>query len=413
MTYEGSVNVDTIEDPMIRQATEEQVFEQSESTLFIYCDHDQQIASFGQTPPQLFEMPHPSRAPLRKLDRHLAKSFTFKTALSKVPLAFVSQPRPGELVVVDCNQILTTSLLDVRLGFGPRNAKDDATPRRLGEPMDQSVKIGGACFAALSPLRAVFMCGFWDNSFKLFGVDSGRLLKSVFGHGDVVSALCLSYDNLLLLSGSRDAIIYLWDVKVLPNQTVDLHKRTMLVGHEHPITCLAIDVGQDIVVSGSHALVLIHTLAGDLLHAINPQLQKPHLAAISANGSFVTFFRDKAAPTLTLFHINGRALASMSIAEHLTELVVTRDGEFLITAGFGQRVHVRRLWDLQLVFEYDLCGSSIRHLTLAHNETVVIAALTSGELVTFAVDTDVWRAAVPIQSSPMQLDRQASLVASP
>ena len=43
LTYEGAINLDEIEDPQLRKATEAQ------------------IRNFGQTPRQLFTKPHPQR----------------------------------------------------------------------------------------------------------------------------------------------------------------------------------------------------------------------------------------------------------------------------------------------------------------------------------------------------------------
>jgi hypothetical protein len=51
LTYEGSVDIDAIEDPVQRAAIENQ------------------IANFGQTPSQLLFHPHPKRAPLAALER--------------------------------------------------------------------------------------------------------------------------------------------------------------------------------------------------------------------------------------------------------------------------------------------------------------------------------------------------------
>jgi hypothetical protein len=61
LTYEGAVNLDDIEDELLRQATESQ------------------IVNFGQTPTQLFTRPHPPRLPV---DSVAVPLFAFDTLLS-------------------------------------------------------------------------------------------------------------------------------------------------------------------------------------------------------------------------------------------------------------------------------------------------------------------------------------------
>ena len=347
--------------------------------------------------------------PAEKQLRVLCRTAQQRVTLSKTPLAFVAQPRAGELVAVDCNQLLFNATVDARLGLAERGVRDEQ--RRLGEPVDQSVKLAPSCFVAFHVARAVAMCGFWDNSFKVFAADSGRLLQSCFEHGDVVTALCVSSDNTILVSGSQDAVMYVWDVRSAAGG-LELQRRAMLVGHEHTIACVAVDKGQDMVVSGSHGLLLIHTLAGDLLHAVTPPLLKPHSLAVSPNGSCVAFFRDRAAPTLMLLHMNGRVLSTVAAGEHVTAMLVSRNGDFVVTGGFGQRVYVRRATDLQLVCEYAPCGAAVRSLCFAGNESAIVAALSSGELVTFEADAAAWQQCTPIAPSP-PAEMQPTTLASP
>ena len=45
---------------------------------------------------------------------------------------------------------------------------------RLGDPLDQSLSLSAACFTALPGNDIIFVCGFWDNSFKCFNTDTGK-----------------------------------------------------------------------------------------------------------------------------------------------------------------------------------------------------------------------------------------------
>ena len=43
---------------------------------------------------------------------------------------------------------------------------------RLGDPLDGSVSASSACFATPPNCHVIFVCGFWDNSYKCFATDS-------------------------------------------------------------------------------------------------------------------------------------------------------------------------------------------------------------------------------------------------
>lgn len=46
--------------------------------------------------------------------------------------------------------------------------------RQLGEPLDQSVTPCACCFVVTADNKYIMACGYWDNSFKCFLVDSGK-----------------------------------------------------------------------------------------------------------------------------------------------------------------------------------------------------------------------------------------------
>ncbi len=111
---------------------------------------------------------------------------------------------------------------------------------RLGDPLDGSVSASSACFATPPNCHVIFVCGFWDNSFKCFATDSsgtytlshtvqssmcppphthtGKMLQSVFGHMGIVTCVdfspeCGLHGNQgdgLIATGSHDATVLLW-----------------------------------------------------------------------------------------------------------------------------------------------------------------------------------------------------------
>ena len=355
-----------------------------------------QIASFGQTPPQLFDQPHPARQPAEIDAVSLPQSPIQKLpARLNIPLAFIDTNSPSsfEAVVVDCNQCITPLTLNAT---GPVTTTTEAkiksaeVQRRLGEPIEQNVQVSKSCFALIPDSKTIAVSGFWDNSIKTFSQDGAKHSGTYFGHIDVVTCISVSPDGKVIASGGRDAIVQIWDIKPAAAD-VFLEARSTLVGHEHSVTCVAVDLVQDTVVSGSHGLCLVHSLRGDLLHSIShSDIQRLSLITITSNASFVAFYRDKASPSLVSYHVNGRVLATVVVDEQLMDLVSSKSGEFVISGGFSQRLCVRLVHNLETVFTYDACGSSIRTILLARNETLLLAGLASGEVFFFAANEKTW-----------------------
>jgi len=93
-----------------------------------------------------------------------------------------------------------------------------------------------------SPQRRtpLLISGSLDNTIKLWDIDTGKAVKTLFGHIEGVWAV--ASDKLRLVSGSHDRTIKVWARE-------DGRCAATLVGHRGAVTCLAL--GEDKIVSGS------------------------------------------------------------------------------------------------------------------------------------------------------------------
>ena len=71
-------------------------------------------------------------------------------------------------------------------------------------------------FAASPDGRLLYSCGHWDNSFKVTSIDErtgkpGKCLQTLTQHQDVVTCLTVSEDGMVLVTGSSDTLIKIWD----------------------------------------------------------------------------------------------------------------------------------------------------------------------------------------------------------
>ena len=90
-----------------------------------------------------------------------------------------------------------------------------------------------------SPPMPVLLSGSLDNTIKVWDVETGKQLKTLFGH--IEGVWTVDGDRLRVVSGSHDRTIKIWDRETGRCQTT-------LVGHRGAVTCLSL--ADDKIVSG-------------------------------------------------------------------------------------------------------------------------------------------------------------------
>ncbi|EDS28930.1 neutral sphingomyelinase [Culex quinquefasciatus] len=187
LCYEGSVDLDQIKDLAARHALEVQ------------------ISEFGQIPKQLFRTPHVSK--LLKVDSPLAHS--------------------GGSLSIDCELL-------VELDAQYFSHKDEITSLLLDEPTTniftsskdgtfkcynlverrqiRSVQISDMPLSAirLTSAKAAIL-GCWDNSIIIYNLDYGKVSQVVPAHDDAVSCISCVQGSNLLVSGSWDCSVKVWN----------------------------------------------------------------------------------------------------------------------------------------------------------------------------------------------------------
>lgn len=278
LTYEGSVDLETITDNVMREAIEGQ------------------IKNFGQTPSLLLMEPHPPRSSAMHLSPMMFNTMPDDVCMSlkfhlnspiihisantypQLPLPSVVTVTAGQQFAVNrwnCNytaNIQSPSYADnshqqgqnLPLAMDPVlsqvNAHNNpALKRHLGDNFSQKIKIRANCYVTTVDSRFLIACGFWDNSFRVFSTETAKIVQIVFGHFDVVTCLSRSECNITsdcyIASGSADCTILLWHWNARTQSIVGEGEvptpRATLTGHEQAVTSVVISAELGLVVSGS------------------------------------------------------------------------------------------------------------------------------------------------------------------
>uniref|UniRef100_A0AAR2KXF5 Neurobeachin n=1 Tax=Pygocentrus nattereri TaxID=42514 RepID=A0AAR2KXF5_PYGNA len=406
LTYEGSVNLDSLSaDPLLREAMEAQ------------------IQTVGQTPSQLLIEPHPPRSSAMHLSPLMFKEQMQQDVImvlkfpSNSPVTHVAANTLPHLalpavVTVTCSRLFAVNRWHntVAPGYSLEQAHHlpiemdsliannaGTNKRQITDLVDQSIQINSQCFVVTADNRYILVCGFWDKSFRVYSSETGKLTQIVFGHWDVVTCLARSESYIggdcYIVSGSRDATLLLWYwsgrhhiIGDNPNNT----PRAVLTGHDYEVVCVSVCAELGLVISGAkEGPCLVHTITGDLLRALEglDNCTLPRLISVSSEGHCIICYERG---QFCNFSINGKLLAQMEINDSTRAILLSSDGQTLVSGGDNGVVEVWQACDFKQLYIYPGCDAGIRAMDLSHDQRTLITGMASGSIVAFNIDFNRW-----------------------
>uniref|UniRef100_A0AAZ3RAA8 Lipopolysaccharide-responsive and beige-like anchor protein n=1 Tax=Oncorhynchus tshawytscha TaxID=74940 RepID=A0AAZ3RAA8_ONCTS len=380
LTYEGTINLSSITDPMLR-----------ESPLMFTEQMQQDV---------IMVLKFPSNSPVAHVAANTQPGLAAPAIITVTANRLFAVNKWHGLAGHQGSSVQDQQY-QLPVEIDPLIASNVGTHRRqITDLLDQSIHIHSQCFIITADNRFILLCGFWDKSFRVYSTDSGKLTQIVFGHRDVVTCLARSESYIggdcYVLSGSRDATLLLWywngkhsSIGENPG-TEFVTPRAILTGHDCEVTCASVCAELGLVISGCReGPCLIHSMNGDLLRTLEGPggCSQPRLIQSSTEGHAVVYY-DKG--HFCFFSINGKLLGHMEVEENIRAMLLSRDGQYLLTGGDGGVLSVWQVHNLKQMFTYPGCDAGIRSMAMSNDQRCIITGMASGSIVLFYNDFNRW-----------------------
>ncbi|XVF79928.1 hypothetical protein PTKIN_Ptkin15bG0029600 [Pterospermum kingtungense] len=379
ITYEGTVDIDKISDPVRQRAIQDQ------------------ITYFGQTPSQLLTVPHMKKMPLSEV---LQLQTIFRNPRGVKPYAIPGPERcnlpaaaihasSDTVIIVDTNVPAahvaehkwqpnvrdgqgTPFLFEhgkatsssaggalIRMFKGPAGSGSDEWQFPQAQAFASS-GIRSSSIVSITCDKEIITGGHADNSIKLLSSDGAKTLETAFGHCAPVTCLALSPDSKYLVTGSRDTTLLLWRIHraftshssstsepsagtgspastssaSLANTFADKSRKCriegpihVLRGHHKEIHCCCVSSDLGIVVSCGHSSdVLLHSIRrGRLVR----RFAGVEADAVCLSSEGIILIWNQSQHTLSTFTLNGIHIATAQLPSFggVSCMEISVDGE--------------------------------------------------------------------------------------
>ncbi|MBN3925798.1 serine/threonine-protein kinase [Nostoc sp. NMS4] len=245
----------------------------------------------------------------------------------------------------------------------------------------------GKSAGVAEPNRGILASGSWDNTIKLWDVNTGKEIRTLTGHANWVNSVAFSPDGKFLASGSADCTIKLWQVNTgIEIQTFTGHSDSISSVAYSPRTPVTNSQDRQLVASGSndYTIKLWQIYTGRNIYTLTGHSFFVNCIAFSKNGEMIA--SGSGDNTIKLWHINtGREIRTLTgHSDSVWSVAFSQDGQFLASGSWDNTI---KLWHIH-------SGREVTTLTGHSNYVRCIAFSPDGQTLVSGSDDDtikIWR----------------------
>ncbi|PZO41863.1 MAG: protein kinase [Pseudanabaena frigida] len=192
---------------------------------------------------------------------------------------------------------------------------------------------------AIAPSSDLLVSGSYDNTVNLWQISTGKLERSLKGHTDKVWGVAISPDGKQVVSASRDKTVRIWDVK-----TGEIIKT---LTHQAPVTCVLVTPNGKQVISGSSDKVIrVWDIAsGKQIFSLSGHEDAIGAIAISSDGNYLFSGGKDNSNSIRLWNLKTKSLLWNLIghSDMVTSLVITPNQLKLISSSQDKNIAI---WEI-------------------------------------------------------------------
>ncbi|MEH2107344.1 serine/threonine-protein kinase [Nostoc sp.] len=235
--------------------------------------------------------------------------------------------------------------------------------------------------------RVILASGSWDNTIKLWDVNTGKEIRTLTGHANWVNSVAFSPDGKFLASGSADCTIKLWQVhNGIEIQTLTGHSDSVSSVAYSPRTPATNSQDRQLVASGSndYTIKLWQVYTGRNICTLLGHSFFVNCIAFSKDGEIIA--SGSGDNTIKLWHVNtGREIRTLiGHSDSVWSVAFSQDGQFLASGSWDNTI---KLWHVH-------SGREISTLTGHSSYVRCVAFSPDGQTLVSGGDDDtikIWR----------------------
>ena len=208
-------------------------------------------------------------------------------------------------------------------------------------PFSPLIGVTSRLFTVSYDGRFIFSGGHWDRSLRIYSLHKSKTINSVIGHTDIITCLALDSTGFVLVTGSRDCTCVIWHLSLSHDHDIAsfIHPQRTLHGHTDEISCVCVSSELDLVVSGSFdGTCNIHTIEhGIYLRTLRPTipLNHPIVNLKLSDERHILIQVENDQTHLFLYSINGHLIRTRRFDYSIVDVLIS-DQYIIIAVNHNQ-----------------------------------------------------------------------------